>query len=68
MSNIDTLPFLRKRLVEGNQFMIVLSMQDSPFIVGQNLVQRPFSSRGEKALIVDKTKEPFVIGRADVGK
>jgi len=68
VSNIDSLPFLKKRLVEGNQFMIVLSMQDSPFIISQNITQRPFSSRGEKALIVDKTKEPFIIGSADVGK
>jgi selenocysteine-specific translation elongation factor len=66
--SIDTLPFLKKRLVEGNQFMVVLSMQDSPFIIGQNLTQRPFSSRGEKALIVDKAKQPFIIGNAEVGK
>jgi selenocysteine-specific translation elongation factor len=68
VSSIDSLPFLKKRLVEGHQFMIVLSMQDSPFSIGQNITQRPFSSRGEKALIVDKTKEPFIIGNADVGK
>jgi len=68
VSGIDTLPFLRKRLSEGSQYMAVQSMQDSPFILGQNIVQKPFASRGEKALIVDKTKEPFIIASAVVGK
>jgi selenocysteine-specific translation elongation factor len=68
VSNISTLHFLEKRLSEGTQYMVVQSMQDSPFLLGQNTVQKPFASRGEKALVVDKTREPFIIASAVVGK
>jgi selenocysteine-specific translation elongation factor len=68
VSNISTLHFLEKRLSDGSQYMVVQSMQDSPFILGQNLVSKPFASRGERALIVDKSREPFVIASAEVVK
>jgi selenocysteine-specific translation elongation factor len=68
VSGISTLHFLEKRLSDGTQYMAVQSMQDSPFILGQNLTSKPFASRGEKALIVDKSKEPFIIASAEVGK
>jgi hypothetical protein len=67
VKNIETMPFLKPRLSDGTQYMAVQSMQDGPFLLGENSVSRPFSSRGEKALIVDKSKEPFIIASAEVG-
>jgi selenocysteine-specific translation elongation factor len=68
VANISTLHFLEKRLSQGSQYMAIQSMQDSPFILGQNLVSKPFASRGERALIVDKSREPFIIASAEVVK